>query len=154
METRCGHDKKLKMSSVQIVIDTNVIVSAFRSDRGASFALLSQLGDPRWKPSISATLMLEYEQSLKRYFSQMGWDLAIADNVLDVLAVASHHRQIFFRWRPLLPDPNDDFLLELAVASGAEYIVTFNLKDFAGIESFGIEAIRPGKFLRILETTT
>lgn len=95
--------------------------------------------------------MLEYEQSLKREFRRNGWDLAIADDVLDVLVVASDQRNVFFRWRPMLPDPNDEFLLELAVAAGAQYIVTFNVKDFAGVESFGIDAIRPGKFLRILE---
>ncbi len=43
-------------------------------------------------------------------------------------------------------------VLELAVAANCEYIVTYNLKDFKGVEQFGIEAITPKEFLqRIVE---
>jgi len=45
-------------------------------------------------------------------------------------------------------------VLELAVAAKADYIVTHNLRDFAGTEQFGIEAISPRDFLgRIGELT-
>ena len=57
----------------------------------------------------------------------------------------------FFLWRPWLNDPNDDMVLELAVASMSKYIITYNLKDFKNIRSFGIEAIPPKRFLEILE---
>jgi len=50
----------------------------------------------------------------------------------------------------VLPDPNDDFILELAVAASAPYIVTFNLKDFRGVEPFGITALAPKDFLSVL----
>jgi predicted nucleic acid-binding protein len=50
----------------------------------------------------------------------------------------------------MLSDPKDDFVLELAVESGCEYIVTFNMKDFAGAENFGVTAIKPQEFLRVL----
>lgn len=39
-------------------------------------------------------------------------------------------------------------LLELAVKSGARYIVTYNQRDFAGCERFGIEALTPAAFLQ------
>ncbi|HEU4556734.1 MAG TPA: PIN domain-containing protein [Longimicrobium sp.] len=64
-------------------------------------------------------------------------------------AVARHH-EIFFLWRPYLPDPGDDMVLELAVKAGCTFVITYNQKDFAGCERFGIEAIRPGEFLRYL----
>ena len=110
-------------NAIQVVLDTNVLISAFRSKRGASYALFEKLGDPRWKTNLSTTLILEYEQGLKNEFTRQGQDLAVADAVLDVLVLASNARRIFFRWRPTLPDPKDDFLLELAVASGSEFIV-------------------------------
>jgi predicted nucleic acid-binding protein len=50
-----------------------------------------------------------------------------------------------------LADARDNFVLELAVASCARYVVTFNTKDFEGVEAHGINAIRPIVFLRILE---
>ncbi len=61
--------------------------------------------------------------------------------------VARRHR-IFFVWRPFLRDPRDDMVLELAVKAGCEFIVTFNGRDFAGVEEFGIRALPPAAFLR------
>ena len=51
---------------------------------------------------------------------------------VDYLCAASEHQAIYFSWRPQLPDPNDEFILELAVAAGASHIVTFNGADFRG----------------------
>ena len=61
---------------------------------------------------------------------------------------AMREQQIFFLWRPLLPDPKDDLLLELAVAGGCEAIVTHNIRDFAGAEVFGVGVLAPAAFLR------
>lgn len=56
--------------------------------------------------------------------------------------------KIFYLWRPFLPDPEDDMLLELAVESGSQRIVTFNLRDFRGINQFGVFAVTPQEFLK------
>ncbi|MEP6836253.1 MAG: PIN domain-containing protein [Gemmatimonas sp.] len=66
------------------------------------------------------------------------------------LCSVAHHRQIYFLWRPFLRDPNDDMVLEVAVEAQCTYIVTFNLRDFVGIEQFGLQAITPGQFLALL----
>jgi predicted nucleic acid-binding protein len=57
-----------------------------------------------------------------------------------------------FRWRPMLPDPDDDMVLECAVAGGAAAIVTLNLADFLPVARgrFGLEILRPGELLRRL----
>jgi hypothetical protein len=39
-------------------------------------------------------------------------------------------------------------ILELAVKAGCEFIVTYNTRDFAGVEQFGIRVIEPGAFLQ------
>ena len=52
---------------------------------------------------------------------------------------------------PALRDPGDDMVLELAVEAGADYLVTFNARDFAGAERFGVRVIAPGELLRRLE---
>lgn len=59
----------------------------------------------------------------------------------------SEHQKIHFLWRPNLPDPNDDHLLELAVASGTDIIITHNTKDLKGIASFGVRSITPKELL-------
>ena len=57
--------------------------------------------------------------------------------------------RFFYLWRPTLRDPKDDFVLELAVESNCDYIVTFNIKDFAEAKKFGIQAVKPSEFLKI-----
>ena len=54
-------------------------------------------------------------------------------------------------WRPYLRDPKDDHVLEVAVASKTQIIVTHNIKDFKGVEKFGIKAIPPGKLLEVIK---
>jgi predicted nucleic acid-binding protein len=46
-----------------------------------------------------------------------------------------------------LKDPKDDLVLEVAVESQSEYIITFNKKDFIGTEKIGIKVATPKEFL-------
>ena len=71
----------------------------------------------------------------------------LIEAVLDCLCANAREHRISFRWRPFLSDPADDFILELAVAAKAQYIVTHNLRDFVGVEAFGLEAITPAQML-------
>lgn len=139
------------MRPLQIVIDTNVVVSALRSDTGASHRLLRAIGDPRWQMNLSTAMLLEYESAVKKEFNRRDWDLSAADDILDYLATASIQRTIFFRSRPSLPDPGDEFVLELAFASRADFIVTYNKKDFRGASAFGITTVTPSEFLEVLK---
>ncbi len=67
--------------------------------------------------------------------------------VLDYLLSKSSIREIFYLWRPCLKDPKDDLVLEVAVESQSEYIITFNKKDFKGIDKFGLKAVTPQEFM-------
>jgi len=134
----------------QVVVDTNVILAALRSRRGASHRLLSLIRDGRWQMNLSVPLFLEYEDVVKRPDSGLSLSAAEIDDILDFICAEANLREIFYLWRPVLPDPKDDFILELAVESQCDYIVTFNVRDFAGAEKFGIEVITPQEFLRKL----
>jgi hypothetical protein len=59
-------------------------------------------------------------------------------------------QEIFFLWRPFLPDAGDDMILELAFAANCRYIVTHNTRDFRGCERLGIAAITPREFLKMM----
>ena len=134
----------------QVVVDTNVILAALRSRRGASHRLLSLIRDGRWQMNLSVPLFLEYEDVVKRPDSGLSLSAAEIDDILDFICAEANLREIFYLWRPVLPDPKDDFILELAVESQCDYIVTFNVRDFTGAEKFGIEVITPQEFLRKL----
>jgi putative PIN family toxin of toxin-antitoxin system len=134
----------------QIVLDTNVVFSALRSRLGASYRLLSLIGDPRFQINLSVGLVLEYEDVLKRPTANLQPSNLEIDDFIDFLCQNGNRREIFYLWRPTLRDPKDDFVLELAVESNCEYIVTFNSRDFGGIDAFGIESLRPIEFLRII----
>ena len=140
----------MKARILQIIIDTNVLLSAVRSQFGASFRLLSLIEDSRFEINLSVALALEYEDVLKRPALNPNLTIQEADDILDFLCQNANLCEIFYLWRPTLRDPKDDFVLELAVESNCDYIVTFNTKDFAGSEKFGIKAIRPKDFLQII----
>jgi predicted nucleic acid-binding protein len=91
---------------------------------------------------------LEYESAAKRFSRTLGLKYSDIDDILDYICTVAEHRKIHFLWRPALRDPNDDMILELAVESEADFIITHNIKDFEGIRSFGILAIGPHEFLR------
>jgi putative PIN family toxin of toxin-antitoxin system len=132
----------------QIVLDTNVLVAAFRSQRGASNKLLSLLNDPRWQINLSTPLVLEYEEALKRPGMIEGFSDAAIDTFLAGLCAIARHHDIFYLWRPLAHDPDDDFLLELAIRAQADFIVTYNASDLLPVAQFGIALVTAKEFLQ------
>jgi putative PIN family toxin of toxin-antitoxin system len=139
------------VNALETVLDTNVLIAALRSRRGASFELLRLVGNPRWRLHLSTALLLEYEAVARRQAQHFWLHPSRIEEVLDFLAASGQEHAVRFRWRPFLSDPDDDFILELAVAAKARYIVTHNLKNFAGVESFGLEAIAPAQMLLKLQ---
>jgi len=132
----------------KIVIDTNILISALLSRRGAAFKLISLVGKGHYDYVLSVPLIIEYEDVLKRENSKIVLSLESINNVLDRLCFHAELREIFYLWRPYLNDPKDDLVLELAVESNCDSIITYNLKDFKNIDKFGLEAITPKVFLQ------
>jgi len=132
---------------MRIIIDTNVLVSALRSRHGASFKLVSLLPSVKFSIAISVPLILEYEDVFSRRLESSEITKQDVGNFVDFLCEIGHHQEIFFLWRPLLPDPSDDHMLEVAVAAGCEVIVTYNQRDFRGLEKFGLRVLDPKTFL-------
>ena len=131
---------------MRIVLDTNVIIAGLKSKRGASFKVLSLIGIGKFDLVLSVPLLFEYEAVLKRLKPPQLSDSDI-DDILDYFCSVATQCKIFYLWRPILKDPTDDMVLELAVESGSDFIVTFNLSDFVGSNRFGIGAITPMTFL-------
>lgn len=142
------------MKRPKLVIDTNVMVSGLRSRRGASYRLLTLLDSGRFAFSVSVPLVVEYEKALTD--PRMGIPLLREEvgEFIDYICTVAEKQEIHFLWRPRLHDPKDDMILELAVAGGCGFIVTFNLRDFAEVEEFGIQAVTPREFLEMLGERT
>ena len=126
------------------MIDTNVIVSGLRSTEGAAFRVLKGVQSGLVKPVISQALFLEYEDVLMRPgILPAHMPEQAVHRFLNAFLKASDIQKIFFRWRPWLPDPKDEFVLELAVAAGCIPITTSNLRDFRPASKLGVQVMTP-----------
>jgi predicted nucleic acid-binding protein len=124
---------------MRLVLDTDVVVAAIRSPRGASAELLRRIDQGQAVMLLSVPLVLEYESICSRPEHQL---VSVSEEI------NSH-----FRWRPQLRDPGDEMVLEVAINGQADCIVSFNLRDFGDRPSrFGINVLRPAEALRRLRT--
>ena len=135
------------MKAARIVLDTNVLVSAIRSRKSAAFKLVSQIGTSHFEIAVSVPLVLEYEEVLLRKLQDTQLTFQDVADLLDYLCSVASKQEIFYLWRPVLTDPDDDMILELAVAAECAVIVTFNGRDFGGARRFGVRALTPQEFL-------
>lgn len=134
---------------LQVVVDTNVIVSGLRSRKGSAFILLQHIGKGKFDINLSVPLILEYQDVLFRQLPSLS-SLTTADieDLLDYYCAIGHLHEIYYLWRPILRDPRDEMVLEVAVKAQCQHIITFNIRDFAGIEQFGLTVLTPSLFLR------
>jgi putative PIN family toxin of toxin-antitoxin system len=137
--------------SHEVVIDTNVLVAALRSRRGAAFQLIRNIGLGPFTANISVALALEYEAVLKRQDLVPGLSPDDVDTFLAFLFRSSNLVTSVRLLRPNLPDPGDELVLELAAQSQAD-IITYNKKDFLRARRFGVAVLSPAEFLHLLRT--
>jgi putative PIN family toxin of toxin-antitoxin system len=132
---------------VYAVLDTSVLVAGLRSNRGASFQILRAIRAGDIRIAVSVALVLEYESVVLRPGLIPGFTAEELGRIVDGLCQLADHQQVFFAWRPFLPDPDDDLVLELAVAASASFVITHNVSDFQGSDSMGVRAITPATTL-------
>ena len=131
------------MATLRIVLDTNVLYAGLYSARGASFQVLRAIEAGKVRIVLSTALLFEYEDVLKRDKRVLKLSDRAIDALLDTLCQISEQQKVYFLWRPCLADPKDDHLLELAVASGADGIVTHNTRHFAEAASLNVKVYTP-----------
>ena len=132
------------------VIDTNVLVAALRSSAGASHQVLLAADSGRFEVSLSVPLLAEYDDVCHRPEAGIPIPGRAVEDVINRIAQISIQQPIHYLWRGILPDPKDDMLLEVAVASGASHIITFNRRHLQRASEFGIAVVSPSEFLSLL----
>ena len=138
---------------MRVILDTNVIVAAFRSRTGASNALLELAIDGRFQALASVALFLEYTDAVSRpeFKRDTGFNDDDIENLIGALANLYRPVDVWFHTRPVLRDPKDELALETAVNGQAASIATFNVRDFENVTRlYGIDVSRPRDLLRRL----
>lgn len=115
-----------------VVIDTNVLVSACLGS-GPANAVVRACLEGRCQPVMGAALLSEYEDVFGRtaWTEQSRLSFDERNELLDIFLSLCAWTRVYYGWRPNLPDEADNHLIELAVAGGAHFIVSRNLKDLA-----------------------
>lgn len=137
------------------VLDTSIVVAAFRSRRGASNLLLERVARGLVRPLVTTALFLEYEDVLLRPEHRLTTGMSEEDvaSALAALASAAEPVAVYFRWRPQLRDPADELVLEAAVNGRADALVTHNVRHFApAAERFELRVLTPQQGLQETET--
>jgi putative PIN family toxin of toxin-antitoxin system len=137
----------MPINSPIVVLDSNVVFSALFSSKGYSFELLGHLRDEAFQIAITPPLLFEYEDLLNRPGKIPHLAPKEIDAFLNWLTFVARRHRVYYLWRPRLPDPRDDLVLEAALASSAKFIVTFNAKHFRPAGSLGILALDPHQFI-------
>ena len=132
---------------MKIVLDTNVLFTALKSNRGASYKLISLIPSKKISIAISVPLIIEYEAVLRR--GKLPPNITDKDitDFIDFFCQVGEKQDIFFLWRPFLPDQFDDLILEVAVAGDCEAIITYNKRHFKKVEKFGLRVLDPKELL-------
>jgi putative PIN family toxin of toxin-antitoxin system len=136
---------------VAIVVDTNVVVAALRSEGGASRQVVRGCLQGTYEPLFGAALLAEYEHTLLGR-ALVGTAVTREERyeVMAALAAAGRWVSVYFLWRPNLSDETDNHLVELAVAGGAEAIVAHNTRDLRSGELLfpSVRVLTPAAFLK------
>lgn len=117
---------------MKIILDTNIFVGACLGSRYDNLVIRGCLTG-NFKPLVSHALLFEYEDLIGR---ESVFDHPVALNfeereiLFNALYSVCRLIDVSYLWRPNLKDEGDNFIVELAVAGNADYIVTKNLKDF------------------------
>lgn len=140
---------------LRVVIDTDVLLSAFLSSAGASRQLVLGALDRKFLLLLSTPLLMEYEAVLHRpeNLERARASVADTDAVLDALAGICVPVVFDYNWRPTGAHDDDELVVETAINGQAGVLATFNLRHMrvAGAR-FGFSAQRPGPLVRRLRS--
>lgn len=133
---------------MRIVLDTNVLVSGLLTPFGTCGKIVRMLTSAEFILCVDARILLEYEEVLRRP------KFAIEPQKLDAVMEYVESTAETHGCKPLLvqlPDEDDSPFLEVALAAGAECLVTGNVKHFPKECRFGMPVLSPLEFIEAIK---
>jgi putative PIN family toxin of toxin-antitoxin system len=140
---------------LRLILDTDVVVAALRSPKGASGEILRMLGSGHFVVLVSVALALEYEAicMLPEHILASGLRTSEVEQFVANILDLAEPVEIHYRWRPMLRDSGDEMVLEAAVNGQADALVTFNQRDYPGVRSaFGIDVVLPREIVALVRS--
>jgi len=136
-----------------LTLDTNILYQALLSTTGASHFILQQVRNRRIQIALSVPVFLEYKDVLTREKSLKDFKLQLndVDKFLRFIAYIGKTFEIYFLFRPNLKDEKDNMIVELAITSQSDYLITSNIRDFknAELKFDELKVITPGEFVKM-----
>jgi len=136
-----------------LTLDTNILYQALMSTTEASHFILQQVRNRRIQIALSVPVFLEYKDVLTREKSFKDFKLQLndVDKFLRFIAYIGKTFEIYFLFRPNLKDEKDNMIVELAITSQSDYLITSNIRDFknAELKFDELKVITPGEFVKM-----
>jgi putative PIN family toxin of toxin-antitoxin system len=141
---------------MKVVIDTNIIINMLLSPsrKSASFRVTEMCLAGLIEPRFGNALFSEYEDVSSRVsiLEKTRFTKVEVAAILDGMFSIGKWNKVHFLWRPNLKDEGDNHLIDLAVASNAEYLISYNLRDLTSSDlKFAFEVVTPEDFLKYRE---
>ena len=128
-----------------VVFDTNVLISALLSSRGAPFHCLALARSGIIESVTCEPILQEFRSKLLYKFD---YSAAVADAAVDEVRSFSRVVEVAGELEVVSNDPDDNKVIECAVAGGATHIVSGDTRHLLPIGTYeGIEIVRPADLL-------
>ena len=144
------------MAIIKVILDTNVLVSAFTSADGASREVLRRLLSRQITALISVALYSEYRDVLGRadFLNRCPLSQIEIDDLFFAFLACTEPVELYFSWRPNLRDEGDNHVYELAVAALDAPLLTYNQRDFMHpqLKFPSLQIMTPAQWLQLPRT--
>jgi putative PIN family toxin of toxin-antitoxin system len=130
----------------RVVLDTNVFISAILTP-GQSRKVLEMARKGTFQLSVSEAILGEIERVLRLKLHRADWEIeAILRGIRDISTFVSPSQRLF----TIAADDADNRILECAVETGADYIVSGDARHLLPLKEFqGIRILSPREFCKL-----
>jgi uncharacterized protein len=135
---------------MRLILDTNILLSALLSPRGAPAKLLEAWERKRFTLVACDALIVELQEVSERSFFRS----RLRTGAAELLAAGIRDFSLFCRdipSGPVAPDPKDSYLFALADASQAEFLVTGDKELLALKRHNFARIIAPAAMIEVLK---
>ena len=122
---------------MKVVLDTNIILASV-SPYSPYRLVFDKFEQSAYTLCLTSEILLEYEEKLGEIFNQRVAELTVSGIMLKSNVEKTG---VFYQWRLIYPDMDDNKFVDCAFAASADYLVT-NDRDFNILKKIPFPDIR------------